>query len=849
MTLYDLQPGQKGIVLQVRGSNFLRKRLMEMGFMQGKEVKVVKKAPLQDPIEYEILGYHVLLRAEEAKKVDVILLSDAQSYNFSIRDGNFKEVTLDHDTVSIERKHKNVICISLIGNPNCGKSTIFNYITGSRQSTANYPGATVDARTSRIRYKGYTLEIVDLPGTYSLSSYTAEERFVIQFLTENRADVILNVIDASNLQRNLYLTTQLLDVGLPMVIALNIYDELLQKGDRFEYDTFSQLIGVPIIPTVGRKGQGLEEVLDRIIDVYQQTDKYYRHIHINYGEVIENSIEHLENIIQTTAIFSSHLHDRFYALRLLEKDPDLFSALQNNEHASTLVQAALKQILTIENFYSDTTEKIFSDIRYSFIDGALKETYTSTEKKVSKYQRISETLDNVLTHRYLGFPIFALLLWLMFFTTFSLGGIVAGWIDAGVQLIADALFEVMPEGVLTDLLAEGIIGGVGGVIVFLPNIVLLFLFISFFEGTGYLARVAFLMDHLMHKIGLHGKSFIPLIMGFGCNVPAIMASRTLENRSDKILTILIIPLMSCSARLPVYILLISAFFPESPALMLILIYFIGIFFAGVFSTIFRRLFFRKEESPFVMELPSYRIPALRTVLSYTWFRASQYLKKMGTVILFASMVVWFLGYFPRHSASVDYEHLFAQVTHYYDSLIQHTTSADSISILKKQKLEELTLLVNQREAELHSKTYIGQLGRLIEPMMRPLHFDWRLSIALLTGFPAKEIIVSTLGVLFQQYELDPENPDPYNPKQKIASLDQRLKQAFLFDRPDEPLFNKVNAFAFLLFVLFYFPCTASVIAIHKESKKTFYTVFSVLYTTLFAWVIAFMVTIIGNLIT
>jgi len=513
-----------------------------------------------------------------------------------------------------------------------------------------------------------------------------------------------------------------------------------------------------------------------------------------------------------------------------------------------LKDLVFREIDKLEKLFQDDSENIMAELRYGFISGAMKETYKKRDRKLEKTK--TEKLDDVFTNKYFGLPIFVFILWLMFYSTFYVGGIIMEWIEAGVELIGELFVRFIPEGIFQDVLVEGVIGGVGGVIVFLPNIIVLFLFIALLEGTGYMSRIAFIMDRLMHKIGLHGKSFIPLIMGFGCNVPAIMATRTLENKSDRIITMLIIPLMSCSARLPVYVLLIAAFFPKNPATMLMLIYFIGIVLAAIFALIFKKLFFNKTEAPFVMELPPYRMPTLKAVYVYMWLRASQYLKKMGGIILIASLIIWALGYFPREiEFSKNYETLYSEIDTKYETKLLNVNNQDSLTLLKEQKINELLPLVKERELERHSKTYIGQLGRLVEPVMRPLGLDWRLSISLLSGFPAKEVIISTMGVLFQDYELDAENPDPNNPIIKMGSLQDRLKNATFVDGENagKPLLTPVSAFALLIFVLIYFPCTASVVAIKKESGRWFWTNLSILYTTIFAWVMAFLVTIVGNM--
>lgn len=847
MTLFDLNPGEQGIILKINGSGSFRKRLIDMGFTGGREVKVIKKAPLQDPIQYEIMGYEVSLRGEEARLIEVVNLSSNQSEIFRNIDFNGVNTT-EFVSPAREKSGEKVINVVLVGNPNCGKTSIFNFISGSRENVGNYPGVTVDAKRTQFKYRDYRIRLIDLPGTYSISAYTPEEVFVRQFLTSEKTDIVINVVDCSNLERNLYLSTQLLDLDLRMVMSLNMYDELLERGDEFNYQHFSEMIGVPAVPTVGKKGEGMKELLDKVIQVFENNDPVVRHIHIHYGTVIEESITKIENLIVDSGHFPKHIHARFIALKLLEKDNEFIREISSDEKLSALKELTFREIERIENTFSDDTENLTADLRYGFIDGALKETFR--QKTVEKKNKTrSRKLDSVFTHKIWGLPIFMFVLWLMFYSTFTVGGFFMHWIESGVELIGELFVRFIPGGVIQDILVEGIIGGVGGVIVFMPNIIILFLFIAFMEGTGYMARIAFIMDRLMHKIGLHGKSFIPLIMGFGCNVPAIMATRTLENRSDRILTMLIIPLMSCSARLPVYVLLIAAFFPARPALMLMLIYFLGIIFAAFFALIFKKLFFNKTEAPFVMELPPYRMPTLRATYVYMWLRASQYLKKMGGIILIASLVIWVLGYFPRNiEYTQDFEARIHEVHKKYDQFTEQLRSSDSLKVLNEQKLNELTEIVRERELERHSKTYIGQLGRMIEPVMSPLGMDWRLSIALLSGFPAKEVIISTMGVLFQDYELDSENPDTDHPKVRIASLDNRLKDAVFLNTGEsgKPLFTKISAFAFLLFVLFYFPCTASVVAIKKESARWSFTVLSILYTTGFAWLIAFLTNVIGN---
>lgn len=847
MTLFDLNPGEKAVIIKVNGSGSFRKRLIEMGFIRGKTVTVIKKAPMQDPIQYEIMGYQVSLRSEEAEKIEVVDLRAEEAIASESID--FIGVsTTETTTLSKQKQDDRAINIVLVGNPNSGKTSIFNYISGSRENVGNYPGVTVDVKRTQFRYKDYLIRLVDLPGTYSISAFTPEEVFVREFITSEKTDIVINVIDTTSIERNLYLTTQLLDLDLRMVISLNMFDEFSQKGDSFQYQNLGEMIGVPIIPTVGKKGEGMADLLDKAIQVYENEEPTVRHIHIHYGTVVEESILKIENFVEQSGIFPSHIHSRFIAIKLLEKD-SFFIRQLGTDRVLKFRETVFSEIEHIEATFSDTTENIFASLRYGFIDGALKETYIQ-QNPASIKRSGSKKLDDIFTHKIWGFPIFIFILWLMFYSTFTIGSWFMNWLEMGVQFIGALLQSVIPEGIVQDVIVEGVIGGVGGVIVFMPNIVILFLFIGLLEGTGYMSRIAFLMDRFMHKIGLHGKSFIPLIMGFGCNVPAILATRTLENKSDRILTMLIIPLMSCSARLPVYVLLISAFFPEKPALMLMLIYFLGIFFAAFFALFFKKIFFNKTEAPFVMELPPYRMPTLRATLLYMWLRASQYLKKMGGTILVASLVIWMLGYFPRNiSFSRDYESEIQHISHKYEALIQAEINSDSVEHFKTQRLAELTNVVEQRELERHSGTYIGMMGQIIEPIMRPLGMDWRLSISLLTGFPAKEVIISTMGVLFQEYELDKDYPDTDHPRVKVGSLEKRLQHAVFQEETQSgrPLFTKVSAFAFLIFVLFYFPCTASVVAIKKESGKWFFTILTIFYTTAFAWLMAYMVNIFGHM--
>jgi ferrous iron transport protein B len=671
-----------------------------------------------------------------------------------------------------------------VGNPNSGKTTLFNHASGSHERVGNYSGVTVDAKEAQLKKDGYTFKIFDLPGTYSITEYSPEELYVRQHIIEQMPDIVVNVVDASNLERNLFLTTQLIDMNIKVVIALNMYDELEKKGVKFDYDSLGQMIGIPIIPTVASKGKGIDELFAKLIDVYEDRDPMVRHIHINYGTLIEESIDRLQTEIWKNPSITDKYSSRYIAIKLLETDRHTLEMLKSCPNFEQIQTVLNNEIAKLEKEYGEKSETIITDAKYGFIDGALKETYhepeTAPRRKVREF-------DDLLTHRFWGFPIFLLFMWLMFQATFTLGSYPMDWIDSGVTALSNWVNHAMPAGALHDLLVDGIIAGVGGVIIFLPNILILFFFISLMEDTGYMARAAFMMDKLMHKIGLHGKSFIPLVMGFGCNVPAVMATRTLENRNDRILTMLISPFMSCSARLPVYVLMVSAFFPNHQGLVLFSIYLIGIIVAVLVALVMSKTVFAKKHVPFVMELPPYRIPTMRNTSLHTWHKGQQYLKKMGTTIMVASIIIWALGYFPRPTS---------------------------------QELAENPV---EAMASHQENSYIGQLGHAIEPAIRPLGFDWKMGVSILTGVGAKEIVVSTMGVVYQADEEADETS---------VSLIEKLQQ--------QPGYTPLVAYGFMLFVLLYFPCIAVIAAIKKEAGWS-WAIFTMVYTTALAWIVAFIV--------
>lgn len=824
MRLSELQTGEKGVIIKVMGHGGFRRRIIEMGFIKGKTVEVLLNAPLKDPIKYKIMGYEISLRRQEAAMIEVMSEEEARE---SMQETHFHNPIAEDIPVS-EAKLKEIasgkrrtINVALVGNPNCGKTSLFNVASGSHEHVGNYSGVTVDAKEGHFDFQGYHFRLVDLPGTYSLSAYSPEELYVRKHIIDETPDVIINVVDAGNLERNLYLTAQLIDMNVRMVVALNMYDALLHSGNTLDHKKLGQLFGVPIVPTVSRTGKGIDNLFHVIIGLYEGADfigqkeeiqdeamreyrewhnkyvpdhkygshdeethdfggkSYIRHIHINHGPELERSIDAVKEVICKNENIRYKYSTRFLAIKLLENDKDIeqrvISTLPNGEE---VIRVRDKEAERIRLSMNEDSEQAITDAKYGFITGALKETYTEKNQNTEMFTRI---VDSIVTHKIWGFPIFFVFLYLMFECTFVFGEYPKGWIEWLVEQIASLAETFMPAGPLKDLIVDGIIGGVGGVIVFLPNILLLYIFISFMEDSGYMARAAFIMDKIMHKMGLHGKSFIPLIMGFGCNVPAIMASRIIESRKSRLVTILINPLISCSARLPIYLVMIGAFFPSKASLVLLSIYVTGILLAVLMARIFSRFIVRGDDAPFVMELPPYRMPTAKSVLRHTWEKGAQYLKKMGGIIMIASVIIWFLGYYPNHDA--------------------YSTTAE------------------QQE-----NSYIGQIGKAIEPVIEPLGFDWKMGIGILSGIGAKELVVSTLGVLYT-------NDDD------IESVD-------LADRIS---ITPLVAYGYMLFVLIYFPCIATVAAIKNESGSWKWAAFTICYTTLLAWIVAFLVHQVGGI--
>ena len=798
MRLSELHMGERGVIVKIYGNGGFRKRIVEMGFIKGKTVEAVSDAPLHDPIVYKVIGYKVSLRREEAKMIEVISESEVAGHENSdsteLRPIESHEPQIGKASAESEptrlqlmerlaaERGKN-IKVALVGNPNCGKTSLFNIASGSHEHVGNYSGVTVDAKEGKFEYNGYHFVIVDLPGTYSLSAYSPEELYVRKNLVENTPDIIINVVDGSNLERNMYLTMQLIDMNFPMVVALNMYDELEKSGDKFDYPSLASMLGTPIVPTICRNGKGVGDLFQTVIDVYNGTnDTASRHIHVNHGETLEKSINRVRAAISNgSGDLSSKYSLRFLAIKMLENDSDAEKVIAAQPNHEEIIAVTYEEKKRIEEELHEQSESAIVDAKYGFISGALKETYHPQVVK-EHHRTLTERIDSVVTNRFMGYPIFFLLLFLMFEATFSLGQYPMDWIDGLVGKIGEFVGENMPDGILKDLVTDGIIGGVGAVIVFLPNILILYFFISVLEDSGYMARAAFMMDKLMHKMGLHGKSFIPMIMGFGCNVPAIMASRTIESPKSRLVTMLVTPLMSCSARLPLYIVLIGAFFPSHASLVMLGLYAFGIMMAVVMARIFSKLFLKKGNLPFVMELPPYRMPTSRTIMRHTWEKGRQYLRKMGGIILTASILIWALGYFPRPDAS--------------------QTEAGSNS-------------------EANTNSYMERIGRAIEPVMKPLGFDWRMNAGIIAGTGAKELVVSTMGVLYSQ--TDESNGEETD---ETTHLQQAVKNAM----------TPRSAAAYLIFVLLYFPCLATIAAVRNETGQWRWALFTAVYTTLLAYI-------------
>ena len=791
MKLSELKTGESAAIVRVAGHGSFRKRLIEMGFIRGKKVRVILNAPLKDPIEYEVLGYRVSLRREEAERIEVLGENEvkehiATQHAAEILDASDDEeqALLDREMAELANERQHEIRVALVGNPNCGKTSLFNIASGSHEHVGNYSGVTVDAKEGRFSHAGYNFVLVDLPGTYSLSAYSPEELYVRKNLLETTPDIVLNVVDASNLERNLYLTSQLIDMNLRVVMALNMYDELEARGDSLDIRQLSHLLGMPVCPTVSRSGQGIDSLFDTIIRVYEQEDKsLLRHIHINHGAELEQSIGRLQTIIKRRdPDIRSRFSTRWLAIKYLENDKDVEGIVGTLNCSGEIAAARGEEEKRLGGLLGDNPESAIVDAKYAFIQGALAETYS--RKKADRTKRsLTDRIDAVVTNKWAAFPIFMVFLYLVFYATFTLGNYPMEWIDSLVGWFGDRVASLMHEGWLKDLVVDGIIAGVGSVLVFLPNILILYFFISLMEDSGYMARAAFIVDKLMHRIGLHGKSFIPMVMGFGCNVPAIMATRTIESRKSRLITIALLPFMSCAGRLPIFVLLAGAFFPGNAALALLGIYFLGVVLAILSAMVMKRVI-KDDDLPFVMELPPYRVPTAKAIGRHTWEKGRQYLQKMASTILVASIIIWALGYYPRND--------------------------------KPGMTEEYYTEAYQQE---HS--YLGHIGKAVAPVLDPLGFNWKMDVGLLSGVAAKELVVSSLGVMYSGDSQASEQDGG-------TALQSALKDSI-------PL---PAAVAFMIFILLYFPCIATFVAIKNETGRWSWAAGICAYTMLVAWIVA-----------
>ncbi|MDL2239562.1 ferrous iron transport protein B [Bacteroidales bacterium OttesenSCG-928-K03] len=818
VSLADISTKSSCVVISVHGHGGFRHRVMELGFVKGVEVTVVKNAPLLDPIEYEVMNTHVSLRRSEAERIEVVELQDSTKDEV-----NYNGLIIEDIEKKIKEKTK-TISVALVGNPNSGKTSFFNHATGLREKVGNYSGVTVESKVGTFYWNGYTINMIDLPGTYSTTEFTQEEVFVREYISKDLPDVVLNIVNASNLERSMFLTTQLIDMNVRMVMALNMYDELEKSGASVDYVNLGNMLGFPIVPTVSTKGKGIDNVLKCIVDVYEDKKGISKHIHINFGNDIEEALTDIKSKLAINQDEVNIFPLRFVALKILENDSITKTEIEKFDNSNEILKVATDYREKIEKSYKEDIDSIITNARFGFIRGALKETFKSG---VNPKKRLAYSLDVVLTNKWLGFPVLFLFLWIMFQTTFTLGAYPQAWIESGINWLGDLVSRNLRTGIINDLIVNGIIQGVGGVLVFLPNILILFWFISVLEDSGYMSRAAFIMDKLMHRIGLHGKSFIPFLIGFGCSVPAIMATRTLENKKDRIITMLAIPFMSCSARLPVYILFVSAFFAKHKGLVMLSLYLIGIMFGILTALILKKTVFKNVSDEFVIELPPYRVPTLKNSLIHMWDKSVQYIKKIGSVILLASIIIWALQYFPQENKQTKI--LAMQIEMVEDSL--DDTFDNKEEILSKLELEKLSA---QRE---HS--YIGQIGHFIEPAVRPLGFDWRMGVSILTGFAAKEIIVSSLGILYQAESEADESSE------KLITTLQNVEYTS-GPKVGEKVFSPLVAYAFMLFVLLYFPCFATLVTIRKEAGLK-WAAFSMVYTTLIAWIVSFTVYQIGIL--
>ncbi|MBF0379660.1 MAG: ferrous iron transport protein B [Magnetococcales bacterium] len=711
-------------------------------------------------------------------------------------------------TAATEKKR--VITVGLVGNPNCGKTSLYNKLSNSQGSIGNYPRVTVEIQESRIDYKGIEIRIVDLPGIYSLTSTSPEERIGRDYLHSEEADVLLNILDAGNLDRSLFFTTQLLEMGQATVYVLNMIDEAKQKGIHINTKDLASMLNGPVVETNAKLGVGMDKVLDAIIEMADRPHGEVHPIKLPYDSHLEEAINNVQELITKLHPGEMDQHQsRWLSLKLLEGDDELLRREGEHSHLIELVRRARYDL---SHSHGESCDSMFADTRYGFIHGLLLEVRT-IDKNPEKSMQLTRRIDQIFLHRLLGLPIFVLLMWMMFESTFTLGAYPADWIDQGVRALSAGVGDLMPHGLVRDLIMDGMIMGIGAVVVFLPYILILFFFIAMFSETGYLARTSFLLDRIMHVFGLHGKAFIPLVMGFGCNVPAVMATRTIESPRARLVAVLINPFMSCSQRLPAFILLSGAFFPDNAGRMIFIMYMISIATAMGSAVFLSKVVIKGGKESFVMELPPYRLPTFGSILTHIGSRAYDFVRMVGGVIVVGSITIWFLQQFPRDiTYSVNYESSIAQA-----QAIPDTTQSE-LAVAE---------LNDQKERERMEKSYLGRIGQSIAPMFSVQGFDWKDSVAIISGIFAKEVVVASYGVLYGQDD---------GSETGSAGLRSAISQAM----------TPVTAFALMVFLLLYSPCLSTIAAIKREAGWS-WAGFSVLFSLLLAWTLSATIVSVGGM--
>ncbi|TXJ38912.1 ferrous iron transport protein B [Brachyspira aalborgi] len=817
MKLTELEIEEGFVVDKVATEGEIRQRIIEMGFTPGAKGWIVRKAPLGDPIEVHIMDYEISLRNSEAKGIEVSKSEVEIKKDRILKSSDTKKEKLELDSNLIENRediYKKIkvpsnntkLKVAIAGNPNCGKTTIFNALTGANYKVANYPGVTVERREKDIVYNGYTYDLIDLPGVYSLSAYSQDEVVACDVLLNEKPDFIIDVIDATNLERNLYLTLQLIELGIPIVCVLNMYEFAEKNGVKINEKILTDILRLPFIKVYGNKYESVLLILDKIEYMYKSGNKLNKDAAMRYGETVEKSIKTITDNMQGDL---SDLHKRWLAIKTFEKDERAIHSIRREcSNGGEVIETVNKEIIKLESSENAKSDSIMADKRYSYIRGALQE---AVKKDNIRAFNFTEAADVVFLNKWLGIPIFLVVLWLIFKVTFTLGAYPQEWIDMGISALSDfvgGLLEGSP--LIQSLVVDGIIGGVGAVLSFFPLVLILFVGISFLEDCGYMARAAFLMDKVMHRLGLHGQSFIPLFLGFGCSIPATMAARTLRNKKDRIVTVLITTFMSCGARVPVYLMFTAAFFsPKIAPTIMFSIYIIGVITAFIIAFILRKALFKGEETPFVMELPPYRAPRAKAVLRHMFDRGWMYIKKAGTYVFAASVIIWALMTFPQYEPNEQEE-------------VSLREQAIAIASEQELDIEDEEIINTEYDKVLSSeglrRSYAGQIGRFIEPIIKPLGFDWRIGIALVAGGAAKEVLVSTIAQIVRVDEEDE------------ASLTELLQ--------NDPVFNPIVAYSLLLFVLLYFPCFAAIGVMGAEIGNKWIP-FIVVYTLAVAWIVSF----------